>query len=196
VLQIEETLVSFDVLERRFCCDPATCRGACCVEGDSGAPLAPGEEREIRENYAAIARYMKPAGLATVERAGFSVVDVEGDRVTPLIDGRECAYAIEEGGCCCCAIERAWSAGKSCFRKPVSCHLYPVRVTRYRHHEVMNYDRWQLCAPARARGEREDIPLYLFLKEALVRKYGEEWYAQLCQAAAALREGTLTTRPE
>jgi hypothetical protein len=191
VLQIEKTIVRLEVLEERFCCDPAACRGECCVQGDAGAPLEKEEEREIRENYTAIARYMKPGGVAAVERAGFSVIDQEGDPGTPLIDGQECAYAIEEGGCCCCAIERAWAAGESRFRKPISCHLYPLRVTRYPTHELMRYDRWNLCEPARARGDREGIPLYLFLKDALVRKYGEEWYGQLCHAVSALRDGTL-----
>jgi hypothetical protein len=195
-LQVEDTLVSFDVLERRFCCDPGACLGACCVEGDSGAPLEEDEVREIRENHAAITRYMTPAGRATVEREGFSVIDAEGDRVTPLVDGRECAYAMEDGGCCCCAIERAWSRGESRFRKPLSCHLYPLRVTRYRLHEAINYDRWRVCDPARARGEREALPLYLFAREALTRKYGEEWYEQLRVAAAALRDGTLVTNDE
>jgi hypothetical protein len=191
VIQIEETLVSFDVIERRFCCDPRACRGACCVAGDSGAPLGEGEEEEIRENYPAITQHMTPAGIAAVGRQGFAIVDVDGDRVTPLVDGKECAYAIDEDGCCHCAIEKAWAAGESRFRKPLSCHLYPVRVTRYRHYEAVNYDRWLICAPARERGERENIPVYLFLKEALVRKYGEEWYDQLCHAATALREGSI-----
>lgn len=194
MLQIDNTLVSFDVLERRFCCDPGKCLGACCVAGDAGAPLDGGEEEDIRENYPAIARFMKPEGRATVERTGFAVTDVEGDRGTPLIDGRECAYSIFDGECCYCAIERAWKAGESRFRKPISCHLYPLRVTRYRHHEVINYDHWNICSPARARGESENLPVHVFSREALARKYGEEWYEQLCRAAAALRAGVLKTR--
>jgi hypothetical protein len=195
VILIEDTIVSFDLLERRFCCDPGACLGACCVAGDSGAPLGEGEEREIRENYPAIQQRMKPAGIAAVERQGLAVTDIEGERVTPLIDGKECAYSIDEAGCCCCAIEKAWAGGESRFRKPLSCHLYPARATRYRHHEALNYDRWEVCAPARARGEREDIPVYLFLREALTRKYGEEWYDQLCHAAGALRSGELKAAP-
>lgn len=194
MLQIGDTVVRFDVLRERFCCDPAACRGACCVEGDAGAPLEEGEVTEIEENYAAIAPYMTTAGVATVERLGFAVVDEEGDTGTPLVDGRECAYAVEDGGCYGCAIERAWEAGESRFRKPISCHLYPLRVARYSSRELARYDRWKVCEPARARGEREDVPLYLFLKDALVRRYGEEWYEQLRHAVDALDNGTLETR--
>ena len=184
-------MVRFEVLEQRFCCDPGACRGACCVEGEGGAPLEEGEEREIRENYAAIARHMKPAGAEAVARQGVAVVDSDGDLGTPLINGGECAYAVDADDCCCCAIERAWAAGESSFRKPISCHLYPLRVTRYASHELMRYDRWKVCDPARDRGNREGVPLYLFLKEALVRKYGEEWYEQLRIAVNALRDGSL-----
>lgn len=135
--------------------------------------LEEGEAEQIRENYEKIKPYMKPEGIAAVEEQGFSVVDIEGDTVTPLIDGRECAYIIEENGCSWCAIEKAWSREESSFRKPISCHMYPIRVKQYQNYEAMNYDQWTICACARLKGEQEGIPVYVFLKDALIRKYGE-----------------------
>ena len=111
--------------------------------------------------------------------------------VTPLIGGRECAYIIEENGCSWCAIEKAWSRGESSFRKPISCHMYPIRVKQYQNYEAMNYDQWTICACARLKGEQEGIPVYVFLKDALIRKYGEEWYEQLCYAAREIETGKI-----
>jgi hypothetical protein len=180
-----------DVLEKRFCCDLKACLGTCCVQGDSGAPLEEAEREEIRDNYAGFKGYMKPEGIEAVEEQGWTTTDVEGDLVTPLIRGKECAYAIEENGSCWCAIEKAWVEGKSAFRKPISCHLYPIRVTRYRNYEAVNYDQWQICVAARIRGEQEGVPVYRFLKDALIRKYGEEWYEQLCYVGGEIRKGKL-----
>ena len=123
MIQIGDAIVSLDVIERKFCCDLIACKGACCVEGDAGAPLEEGEVERIRENYERFRPYMKPEGIAAVEEQGFSVIDVEGDEGTPLINGKECAYSINEDGGCWCAIEKSWSRGESSFRKPISCHL-------------------------------------------------------------------------
>jgi len=189
MIQIGDTIVSFDVFERKFCCDLEQCKGQCCVEGDSGAPLEEGEPAEIEKNYAGIAAYMKPEGRAAVAEQGYAVTDRDGDLVTPLIEGRECAYAIATEKGCWCAIEKAWTEGKSAFRKPVSCHLYPIRVTRYEGFEALNYNRWEVCRCARIKGEQENMPLYRFLKEPLIRKYGEEWYEQLEYAAREIEAG-------
>jgi len=194
VIQIEDTIVSWDIFEQKFCCDLAVCKGACCVEGDSGAPLEEKETERIRVNYERIRPYMTEAGVKVVEQQGFSVIDMEGDEVTPLIAGRECAYAIEENGNCWCAIEKAWLKGESDFRKPISCHLYPVRITKYRNYEAVNYNEWSICACARKRGVKEGIPLYVFLKDAFIARYGEEWYAQLCLAAKELESGRIKYR--
>ena len=161
------------------------------MAGDSGAPVEETEIEEIRANYAAFRAYMKPEGIAAVEEQGYTVIDIEGDVVTPLIGRRECAYAIDEAGSCWCAIEKAWFAGESTFRKPISCHLYPVRATRYQRHEAVNYDQWHVCASARARGEEQGVPVYVFLKEALIRKYGEAWYEQLCYVAEEVLTGRI-----
>ncbi len=191
MIQIENTIISLDVFEKKFCCDVSVCNGICCVEGDSGAPLEEREADLIQENYEQIKPYMTAAGVAIVEEQGFSMVDVEGDVVTPLINGRECAYIIEENGSSWCAIEKAWSLGKSSFRKPISCHLYPIRIKQYRNYEAMNYDQWKICACARLKGEEKGIPVYIFLKDALIRKYGEEWYEQLCYAAHEIETGKI-----
>lgn len=195
MIQIEDTIVSFDIFEKKFCCDVGYCKGVCCVEGDSGAPLNAEEPRKIEENYKGIKAYMKPEGVAAVEELGFSMIDRDGDLVTPLIAGRECAYAIEENGICWCAIEKAWVEGKSDFRKPVSCHLYPIRVTCYEGFEALNYNKWEICQCARLKGEREGIPLYRFLKEALITRYGEEWYKQLEYAAQEIEAGHIEIPP-
>ena len=191
MIQIGDTLVSFDIFEKKFCCDLAVCKGCCCEEGDSGAPLADGEADRITQNYSRIRPYMTPEGIEEVERQGFSVIDMEGDEVTPLVNGRECVYAIRENGSWWCAIEKAWTRGESDFRKPISCHLYPVRITKYRYYEAVNYNEWHICACARKRGEEEGIPLYVFLKDALIERYGEEWYEQLCFAAKEWETGKI-----
>lgn len=193
MIQIGNTLISFDVFEKKFCCDLHQCKGVCCIDGDSGAPLEQGEARKIGDNYGYIKQYMKSQGIDAVAEQGFSVVDREGDVVTPLIAGLECAYAIEENGACWCAIEKAWTEGKSTFRKPVSCHLYPIRITKYPEFEALNYNKWDICSCARLKGEREGVPLYRFLKEALVAKYGAEWYEQLEYAAGEIERGKIKT---
>ena len=195
MIQIENTLVSFDIFEKKFGCDLRQCKGVCCVEGDSGAPLEKGESRRIEEYYEEIKTFMKPGGIRAVEEQGFAVVDKEGDLVTPLIGGRECAYAIEENGICWCAIEKAWTQGKSAFRKPVSCHLYPIRITRYASFEALNYNKWEICRGARIKGEQEGIPVYRFLKQALIARYGEEWYQQLEYAAREIENGNIEIPP-
>lgn len=194
MLQIGDVLVSFDIFEKKFACDLAVCKGICCVEGDYGAPLEEEEISRIAENYGAVKSYMTPEGKEAVERQGFAVKDCEGEWVTPLVNGRECAYAIEENGCCWCAIEKAWTERKSVFRKPVSCHLYPIRATRYPAFEALNYHKWKICSCARDNGFRLGIPLYRFLKEALIERYGEEWYAELEYAAREYEAGRLVQK--
>lgn len=191
MIQIGDTIVSFDIFEKKFCCDLQVCKGACCIDGDSGAPLEDSEMEQIAENYEGIKPYMKPAGVAVVDEEGFGGKDLDGDLVTPLINGGECAYAIDENGSCWCAIEKAWSEGKSSFRKPISCHLYPVRIKKYPDFETVNYHKWKICRCAVTKGERETMPLYRFLKDALIARYGEEWYEQLEYAAKEIEEGRI-----
>lgn len=191
MIQIEDALVSFDIFEEKFCCDLAQCKGVCCVEGDSGAPLEKDEPGKIEANYRNVKPCMKAEGIAAVEEQGYAVIDRDGDLVTPLIHNRECAYAIEENGACWCAIEKAWTEGKSSFRKPISCHLYPIRISKYEGFEALNYNRWEICACARRKGREEGIPLYRFLKDALILRYGREWYEQLEYAAREIEAGRI-----
>jgi hypothetical protein len=176
---LDHTILSDEIKEVRFCCDLEKCRGACCVEGDAGAPL---EEEEISflEDYIdAIKPYMLPGGIAEVESLGVFDYDAEGRFVTPLVNGRECAFVYFDSGIARCAIEKAYSENKIPFQKPVSCHLYPVRITSTPGNELVNYHRWPICQQALAKGSRENIPLYRFLESALIRKFGKAWYKNL-----------------
>lgn len=193
MIQIENTIVSFDIFEKKFACDYAICKGICCIEGDSGAPLKESEKEEIARNYEGFKPYMKEEGIKAIEKQGFTVVDSDGDLVTPLINGVECAYSINEEGGCWCAIEKAWTKGESSYRKPISCHLYPIRVTYYEDFDALNYHKWDVCKCARQRGYKENIPVYRFLKDALITAYGEEWYAQLEYVAKEMEAGRLIT---
>ena len=196
MIQIENTLISFDVFEKKFCCDIQKCKGCCCVEGDAGAPMLEEEIEKIKQNYEGIRAYMTEAGVKAVKDQDYAVLDMDGDLGTPLINGGECAYAIEENGICWCAIEKAWTEGKSDFRKPISCHLYPIRVTNYGDFEALNYHKWSICKCAREKGEREGIPVYRFLKDALIMRYGQDWYDQLEYAAHEIEKGNIEIPPE
>ncbi len=174
------TLISEDLFEKRFVCDLGACKGACCVEGESGAPLEPEEAEQIEKLWPEFRSYIPEKGRQAVAEQGFSVIDEDGDLVTPLVDGRkECAFTIFENGIALCGIEKAWKDGRIPFRKPISCHLYPIRIEKLKFHEGLNYHQWNLCKPARACGAKLDVPVFRFLKDALIRKYGEAWYAEL-----------------
>lgn len=194
MIQIDDTLISLDIFEKLFSCDLQLCKGVCCIEGDSGAPLEQEELVAIEKNYEQIKPYMKAEGIRSVEEHGFGEIDSDGDLVTPLINGVECAYAIEEKGSCWCAIEKAWSEGKSTFRKPISCHLYPIRITKYTDFEALNYNKWSICKCALIKGKKERMPLYKFLKEPLIEKYGKDWYEQLEIVAKEIDEGRIEIR--
>ncbi len=188
MIQIDDKLISFDVFEQHFCCDLPQCLGACCVHGLSGAPLEDEEVEILKNELLAIDPYLKPEGREAIKDQGVAVRDFEGDMVTPLIDGEECAFCIEEDGITMCAIERAWIDGKVGFRKPISCHLYPIRVKKYSTFTAINYDRWSVCNPARVLGKKQGVPVYKFLREALIRAYGEAFYAEMEESAKLLEQ--------
>lgn len=184
MLQIQNTLISLDLLERTICCDLAGCKGSCCVEGDSGAPLESGEEEALIEALPQVHDYLSPEALAVIERQGVATTDIEGDRVTSLVNGRGCVFTCyDEKGTCYCAVEKAWREGRTSFMKPISCHLYPIRVKKYPDYHAVNYQEWSICAPGRVLGNRLGLPLYEFLKEPLIRKFGQAWYDELCEAS-------------
>ena len=187
MVQIGEAIVSRDIFEKQFVCNLSECKGMCCVYGQSGAPLDDDEIPILKDIYKNVKSYMTPEGIAVVEQQGVYVTDFDDEKVTPLINGTEdCAYSCtDEKGTVYCAIEKAYNAGKINFRKPVSCHLYPIRITKYDTFEAVNYHRWDVCNEALKLGKKEGKPLYVFLKEPLIRKYGAEWYEELCQTAKA-----------
>ncbi|MCB9170310.1 MAG: DUF3109 family protein [Flavobacteriales bacterium] len=181
MIQHRDTLLSEDLFEKRFVCDLDACQGACCEQGDSGAPLEPEEAKLIRKHYAKLKPYMTERGKEAVAQQGTSVVDMDEELVTPLVqEYAECAFAKkDERGIWQCGIERAYRDGKIPFNKPISCHLYPIRVKQLKHHEALNYDQWPICKPACSCGAKLDVPVFRFLKDALVRKYGQDWYDEL-----------------
>ena len=189
MIQLEDKLISGDLASEMFACDLSRCKGACCVEGDLGAPLEEDELAVLAEIYPKVKPFLREEGIRAIEEQGTSLRDFTDGYSTPLVQGRECAYAIfDEKGVALCGIEAAYEAGEVGFRKPISCHLYPIRITQTRKFEALNYDRWHICSPACSRGQAEGIKVYEFLREALIRKYGEEFYenlAALIEAQAA-----------
>jgi hypothetical protein len=188
MLQIDDKLISLDLFEKHFCCDLPKCLGACCVHGQSGAPLENEEVVMLKGELAKIKPFLKPSGLKAIEEQGVWVRDLDGDMVTPLIEGAECAFAIEKGDITFCAIEKAWLAGKVKFRKPISCHLYPIRVKQYETFTAINYDQWSICQPARELGQNINLPVYKFLKDPIIRAFGEDFYKQMEEAAKLLEQ--------
>jgi len=183
MIEIEDKIVSTELLTEPFCCDPARCKGMCCVEGDAGAPLEIEEAERLEQEFEAYKPFMKPEGIEAVRKQGFIVVDSDGDYTTPLIGRAECAFSFEENGITLCAIERAYQLGKTDFIKPISCHLYPIRLTRFSNGSIgLNYHRWSICSSACRNGKRLGIPVYRSLRSAIVRRFGEEFFHALEEA--------------
>ena len=179
MLLVDNIMVSDELYLVNFVCPMEKCLGACCVEGDAGAPLEE-EEISLLEDYQEqIMEYMIPEGIETVKKNGVFDYDIEGSYVTPLIRGGDCAFINFTDGIAWCAIEKAYEEQKIPFRKPLSCHLYPVRISKVGKNEAVNYHRWQICNVALKKGNETNTPLYVFLKDALIRKYGQSWYAKL-----------------
>ncbi len=187
MIEIDDKIVSTDILKSCFACDLEACKGICCVEGNAGAPLEMEEVDTLEEEYEHYKPYMTQAGIEAIEEQGFMVVDIDGDYTTPLVNDAECAYSFEENGITFCAIERAWREGKCAFQKPISCHLYPIRLAQFSNGSIgLNYHRWEVCRSAVECGKRLGVPLYKALREPIIRRFGEEFYAQLEEAAKAM----------
>ena len=180
MIEIDNTLITDDLKESYFVCDLNSCKGACCVEGDLGAPLSDEELPIMDAIYQKVAPYLSEEGKEVIREQGTYIKDHEDDFSTPTINGKECAYAIyDENQVLKCGIEMAYNEGQIDFQKPISCHLYPVRITSYEQYDAVNYDRWHICSAACTLGESLKIPLYKFLKTPLIRKYGVQWYQRL-----------------
>lgn len=184
MIQIDDTLVSLDVIERFFLCDLAHCKGECCVEGDSGAPLEMSEIAELEKVLPEVWNDLSPKAQAIIKKQGVAYKDEDGDMVTSIVDGKDCVFTCyDSDGTCKCAIEKAYREGRVNFYKPVSCHLYPIRITKYNTFEAVNVHRWDVCKAAEVLGLRERVRVYKFLKEPLIRRFGKEWYDALEECA-------------
>jgi len=189
MLRIDDTIFSFDILEKRFRCNLPECLGNCCRYGDSGAPLSADEVHTLETIYNKVKPYLREEGIAVIESKGKSVKDFENDNVTPLINEAECAYTIMDNNIFKCGIEKAYEDGKISFRKPLSCHLFPARIKYYSDFRAVNYQELAICSSARDAGNKEGVFVYEFLKVPLIRALGEEMYKELCIAAEQLRKG-------
>lgn len=186
MLQIGNVLVSLDLIEQFFCCDLSRCLGECCIEGDAGAPVTEDEYATLKEILPAVWDDLLPQAKEIIKSQGVAYVDEEGDLVTSIVDGRNCVFTCSgKDGMCYCAIEKAYREGRISFYKPISCHLYPARITEYKDFTAVNYHRWKICKAAEVLGRKEGIRLYRFLEQPLVRRFGREWYDVLREACDA-----------
>jgi hypothetical protein len=187
---IGETIVSEDIFDTHFVCDLNACKGACCVEGNSGAPLKEEEVEELKKAWPAVKPLLTEEYQQVVEKVGFAVTDEDGDLTTPLVvENGPCAFLFhDENGWAKCAYETAFLAGKTTWKKPISCHLYPIRLTKLKDYIGVNYHRWGICAPACDCGSKLQVPLYRFLQEPLVRAFGQAWMDEANLVYDALRQ--------
>ena len=183
MFQVDDKIISADIIEEHFICHLEKCRGNCCILGVSGAPLEESEVALLNRIYPKLKPFLRPEALEAIGEQGTAVVDGDREWVTPLIRHMECVYAVFEDGIAKCAIEKAWEAKVIPFRKPISCHLYPIRIKKYEHFEGMNYDRQEICDAARELGRKEKVPVYEFVEEAITRKYGKAFATKLKRLA-------------
>ncbi|MDT0606064.1 DUF3109 family protein [Croceitalea rosinachiae] len=187
MFQIDNTLISEELLENDFVCNLNTCKGACCVDGESGAPLEDNETEILVDIFAKVKPFLRPEGIAAIEEQGAFIKGEDGEWETPLVNKSECAYVIfSREGAAKCGLEEAYNRGATSWKKPVSCHLYPVRVREYTEFTAVNYHKWEICDPACSLGSELKVPIYKFVKEALIRKFGANWYKELEKVALEL----------
>lgn len=182
MIAVDNVLVSDDIKDVCFACDLKKCLGECCVAGDAGAPLEEHEISILEDDIDVIKPYMTEEGIKVIEKNGIFEYDYDGEYVTPLVKDEECAFVVVENGISFCAIEKAWKDGKTEFRKPISCHLYPIRLSNIGPDVVVNYHSWDVCKPALVAGKKIGDPLYKYLKDPLIRKFGQQWYEKLVVA--------------
>jgi hypothetical protein len=188
ILEVGGVLISSDILTERFCCDYEKCKGVCCVEGDAGAPVTLDEIGGIEEALDTVWGDLRAGAQSVIDRQGVAYTDQEGDLVTSIVNGKDCVFTCYDGDNCLCALEKAYRSGKTKFCKPISCALYPIRVKQFSGGLVgLNYHRWKICEDAVRKGQELDLPVYQFLKEPLIRRFGADWYQELCNVADDLR---------
>lgn len=184
MIQINDTLISLDVIEEYFECDLDKCLGECCIEGDAGAPLLEEEETKLKALLPKALPYMTPAAQEVAKEQGVAYVDEEGDLVTSIVNGKDCIFTCyAPGGKCLCILEKLRREGHDEFFKPISCSLYPIRLRDYGGFTSVNYHRWKICKCAEILGRKNGVHVFEFLKEPLTRRFGEKWYEELCLTA-------------
>ena len=189
MIQIQDTIISSEIFDEFFICDLGKCQGICCVEGDAGAPLEPEEIPAIEGVLKEIWDDLLPTSQKIIEEQGIAYEDTDGEMVTSIVNNRECVFANQDkAGIWKCAIDTAYREGRIEVQKPISCHLYPIRLQKYRDFVAVNYHRWQICRPAVRLGKKEGVKVYQFLAEPLIRRFGQDWYDELCEAAKLLRK--------
>ncbi|WP_452219744.1 DUF3109 family protein [Lacinutrix salivirga] len=189
MFQLGKTIVSESIIENDFVCNLSACKGACCIDGDAGAPLDEAEAQILKDIYPKIKPFLRSEGIKAIEAQGTYITTPDGELETPLINGADCAYVIfDDKKTALCGIEEAYNQGEIQWKKPVSCHLYPIRVKDYTEFSAVNYDQWEICDDACSLGKELQVPVYKFVKEALIRKFGEDWYAELEKTAQKLKK--------
>ena len=188
MFQLNKTIISEEILENEFVCNLSACKGACCVDGDAGAPLTQEETQILVDIYPKVKPFLRPEGIQAIEEQGAFVIGSDGEYETTLIEGKDCAYVIFDGQTALCGIEQAYNEGIVDWKKPVSCHLYPIRVKEYSDFAAVNYHKWHICSDACALGKELQVPVYKFVKEALIRKFGEQWYQELEKVAEEMKK--------
>lgn len=187
IIQVGDVLLSPEILTECFCCDLSKCHGQCCVEGDAGAPVTLDEVAEIENVLDEVWNDLSASAQSMIDKQGVAYVDSEGDLVTSIVAGKDCVFTCYQQGVCFCSLEKAYRAGKTNFCKPVSCALYPIREKKLSNGKIaLNYNKWKICSDAVKKGQELNLPLYQFLKEPLIRRFGKEWYAELEETAKAL----------
>ena len=189
MFQLGKTLVSEDIIEKYFVCNLSACKGACCIDGDAGAPLDEIESQILQDIYPKVKPFLRQEGIEAIENQGPFITTEDNELETPLINNADCAYVIfDEHNTALCGIEEAYNQGKVTWKKPISCHLYPVRVKDYSEFSAVNYHKWQICDDACSLGEELQVPIYKFVKVALIRKFGEDWYMELEKIAQEMKK--------
>ncbi len=195
MIQIDDKVLSIDLFRKKYICDISKCHGECCYEGDSGAPLDDDETQILEDIYPIIEPLLTQRERDEIARQGKWVIDPDGDKVTPIIDGRECVYTLrQDDGTWMCAIEKAYNDGLISFKKPISCHLYPIRIDKYRNFDAVNFHEWHICKPALVLGKKVGMPVFRFLREAIVRKYGQEFYNEMEKIAPEIEKLKINRR--
>ena len=189
MIEIKDTVVTLDLFREQFCCDLGACKGACCIEGDAGAPVKLEEVAQLEEAAEIVWDELSPKAQEVIKAQGVVYTDQDGDIVTSIVDNKDCVFTCyDDKGCCYCAIDKAFREGRCKFQKPISCHLYPIRLSRMGSYTAVNYHRWDVCKAATLLGKKLNLPVYKFLKEPLIRAFGQEWWDECDVVAGELKK--------